>query len=713
MAEIKLNDINSAMETFLKKADEVKLKKKDLMDNMPQLLQAIKMFDRLQELYNSVTDKDSPRAKNYFNLAQQIASINEGWQNAHQQVSREAFLADKEGAGFPNRLSKEESEQLKKLMQSSKLKDFVEFLDMESPQTYEKFKGIVLQEAESMVGTKVVQDALRDYYLATSSDISKSNLSLREWLSVKLADFIENINKDSEDDSDKSSGKKSVRASAEDETLVQDEEERQEKVKTDQAVAEIVKTSGKIDAALRKREPEKSKTKVKVKSKPWKAPKGTWMGDLMQLLKWGGYLAGGVAAMAAMLPGITKAINYFKETYKEGEEQKKVLFAKWDEVIERVKARQEEDLKRLSDKEAMERGMRERMKLFTQLPGVADFFGGNLSKDKVSALDAYMTKPKEERESLKSFFANTFGNLTGAQKKILTALINGDEIVDADLPFLRDKVRSGELGRTILTVPDRLLNPKTPEDYAQLGVLKAEYNRKAQLAQMAYLTPMDEDVFKNKDDSFEMRTRALVFNLIDKPGETISKLFSQRRAKNTNFANQFVGLPEGFLKMSPDEQARFLVENRSSDLWDRFSRYGISDEDPLSVIGSTDPGLQEYLLGETFERNRSAARKRYPNIVAAQEAGSFEAMQKALSQDSFLGKHEEFWQFQHPEVRDRIARELLRTQDMGSEEAYFQNVNERMGRQVGTIAPQTVVNNYSTTQFNSYEVTDKTQDGIN
>lgn len=713
MAEIKLNDINSAMETFLKKADEVKLKKKDLMDNMPQLLQAIKMFDRLQELYNSVTDKDSPRAKNYFNLAQQIASINEGWQNAHQQVSREAFLADKEGAGFPNRLSKEESEQLRKLMQSSKLKDFVEFLDMESPQTYEKFKGIVLQEAESMVGTKIVQDALRDYYLATSSDISKSNLSLREWLSVKLADFIENINKDSEDDSDKSSGKKSVRVSAEDETLVQDEEERQEKVKTDQAVAEIVKTSGKIDSALRKREPEKSKTKVKVKSKPWKAPKGTWMGDLMQLLKWGGYLAGGVAAMAAMLPGITKAINYFKETYKEGEEQKKVLFAKWDEVIERVKARQEEDLKRLSDKEAMERGMRERMKLFTQLPGVSDFFGGNLSKDKVSALDAYMTKPKEERESLKSFFANTFGNLTGAQKKILTALINGDEIVDADLPFLRDKVRSGELGRTILTVPDRLLNPKTPEDYAQLGVLKAEYNRKAQLAQMAYLTPMDEDVFKNKDDSFEMRTRALVDELTKRPGKTISKLFAQRRAKNTNFANQFVGLTEGFLKMSPDEQARFLVENRSSDLWNRFSRYGISDEDPLSVIGSTDPGLQEYLLGETFERNRDAARKRYPNIVAAQEAGSFEAMQKALSQDSFLGKHEAFWQFQHPEVRDRIARELLRTQDMGSEEAYFQNVNERMGRQVGTITPQTVVNNYSTTQFNSYEMTDKTQDGIN
>lgn len=710
MAEIKLNDINSAMETFLKKADEVKLKKKDLMDNMPQLLEAIKMFDRLQQLYNSVSDKDSPRAKNYFNLAQQIASINEGWQNAHQQVSREAFLADKDGAGFPNRLSKEESEQLRKLMQSSKLKDFVEFLDMESPQTYEKFKGIVLQEAESMVGTKVVQDALRDYYLATSHDISKSNLSLREWLSVKLADFIESINKDAEEEPEKSS--KRVYA-AEDETLVKDEEERQEKVKTDQAVAEIVKTSGSIDAALKKKEPEKSQTKVKVKSKPWKAPKGTWMGDLVQLLKWAGYLAGGVAAVAGLIPGITKAINYFKDTYKEGEEQKKVLFAKWDEVIERVKARQEEDLNRLSDKEAMERGMRERMQIFTQLPGVAEFFGGNLSKDKVSAIDAYMTKPKEERESLKSFFANTFGSLTGAQKKILTALINGEDIADADLPFLRDKVMSGELGRTILTVPDKLINPQTPEDYAQLGVLKAEYNRKAQLVQMAYKTPENEDVFGNKNDSFEMRTRALVDELTKRPGRTIRKLFEKRRATNNNFQNYYAGLPDGFMDLSPDEQAKFLIESGYSDLWKRFSRYGLSVEDPLSVIGSTDPGVQEYLLGEVFEKNREVARKRYPNIVAAQESGSFAQMQKAIASDMFLGKSPQYWEFEDTAKRDRLARELLRTKDFGNEEAYFQNINERVGAQTGTIAPTTVVNNYSTTQFNSYELTDKTQDGAN
>lgn len=84
--------------------------------------------------------------------------------------------------------------------------------------------------------------------------------------------------------------------------------------------------------------------------------------------------------MAAMIPGITKAINYFKETYKEGEEQKKVLFTKWDEVIERVKARQEEDLKRLSDKEAMERGMRERMKLFTNCRVLLISLVGNFLK---------------------------------------------------------------------------------------------------------------------------------------------------------------------------------------------------------------------------------------------------------------------------------------------------------------------------------------------
>lgn len=708
MAEIKLNDINSAMDSFLKKADEVKLRKKDLMDNMPQLLQAIKMFDRLQELYNSVSDKDSPRAKNYFNLAQQIASINEGWQNAHQQISREAFLADREGAGSPNRLSKEESEQLRKLMQSSKLKDFVEFLDMESPQTYEKFKGIVLQEAESTVGTKVVQDALRDYYLATSHDISKSNLSLREWLSVKLADFVESINKDAEEESkDKPKGKPFS-----DDTLVQDEEERQEKVKTDQAVAEIVKTSGKIDSALRKKEPEKSQTKVKVKSKPWKAPKGTWMGDLVQLLKWAGYLAGGVAAVAGLIPGITKAINYFKETYKEGEEQKKVLFAKWDEVIERVKARQEEDLARLSDKDAMARGMRERMQIFTQLPGVEELFGGKLTKDKVSELDAYMTKPKEERESLKTFFANTFGNLTRTQKRILTALINGDEIVDADLPFLRDKVRSGEFGRTILTVPDRLINPQTPEDYAQLGVLKAEYNRKAQLAQMAYPTPMEEDLWGDREERFGLRVHNRINQLFDDPLKFLATARDVNKAKNYNFFTPAV-LPEGFSDMTPDEQSRYLIENKYEDLWYRFDRYGISKEDPLSVVGSTDPGAAEYLLGEIFERNRDRARKRYPNIVAAQESGSFEQMQRAIASDKLLGKSPQYWEFEDPNTRDRLARELLRTKDFGSEEAYFQNINERIGHRTGTIAPTTVVNNYSTTQFNSYELTDKTQVGEN
>ena len=131
------------------------------------------------------------------------------------------------------------------------------------------------------------------------------------------------------------------------------------------------------------------------------------------------------------------------------------------------------------------------------------------------------------------------------------------------------------------------------------------------------------------------------------------------------------------------------------------------------MVGSTDPGVQEYLLGEVFEKNREVARKRYPNIVAAQESGSFAQMQKAISSDMFLGKSPQYWEFEDTAKRDRLARELLRTKDFGNEEAYFQNINERVGAQTGTIAPTTVVNNYSTTQFNSYELTDKTQDGAN
>lgn len=677
MAEIKLNDINSAMETFLKKADEVKLKKKDLMDNMPQLLQAIKMFDRLQELYNSVTDKDSPRAKNYFNLAQQIASINEGWQNAHQQVSREAFLADKEGAGFPNRLSKEESEQLRKLMQSSKLKDFVEFLDMESPQTYEKFKGIVLQEAESMVGTKIVQDALRDYYLATSHDISKSNLSLREWLSVKLAEFVESINKDSEEeDTDKPKGK-----ATSDNTLVQDEEERQEKVKTDQAVAEIVKTSGKIDSALRKKEPEKSQTKVKVKSKPWKAPKGTWMGDLVQLLKWAGYLAGGIAAVA----GVS---NLIVDQIKKAREQQDLLKRNLDEYIKERRVDKARAEGAVTDKEAASKHMD---KMISDLRETR-LLPKNVSSEDISMFQSWATMPGSKK-GLRNWIAEHIGSEDPEYLAILEAIARKQST--AFVP------RKGNSAPYSIWVDPNIPDPESPISNAAMYTYGVEAKRR----QVAWGTVQR----KQWDSKYDAKNWGaarytgvpFVFEGIRAGGAAVRNWFADTYGDLDS---------EQLAKMSNSELERYALEANQKRWEKQLLRDGnikYVDYDPQYGVGTIN-GVPDVVIGEVIYNSKGRDLAKLRN---AQKSGDprqvYDALKQTVNWRNRIGSFEE---------EQKLIKDILDYKDWGSDEGFVQNTKDRTKyydpsgerRQ-----PQTIVNNYSTTQFNSYELTDKTQVGEN
>lgn len=677
MAEIKLNDINSAMDSFLKKADEVKLRKKDLMDNMPQLLQAIKMFDRLQELYNSVSDKDSPRAKNYFNLAQQIASINEGWQNAHQQISREAFLADREGAGFPNRLSKEESEQLRNLMQSSKLKDFVEFLDMESPQTYEKFKGIVLQEAESMVGTKVVQDALRDYYLATSHDISKSNLSLREWLSVKLAEFVESINKDSEEeDTDKPKGK-----ATSDDTLVQDEEERQEKVKTDQAVAEIVKTSGKIDSALRKKEPEKSQTKVKVKSKPWKAPKGTWMGDLVQLLKWAGYLAGGIAAVA----GVS---NLIVDQIKKAREQQDLLKRNLDEYIKERRADQARAEGAVTDKEAASKHMD---KMISDLRETR-LLPKNVSSEDISLFQSWATMPGSKK-GLRNWIAEHIGSEDPEYLAILEAIARKQST--AFVP------RKGNSAPYSIWVDPNIPDPESPISNAAMYTYGVEAKRR----QVAWGTVQR----KQWDSKYDAKNWGaarytgvpFVFEGIRAGGAAVRNWFADTYGDLDS---------EQLAKMSNSELERYALEANQKRWEKQLLRDGYIKDvnyDPQYSVGTMN-GVPDVVVGEVIYNSKGRDLAKLRN---AQKSGDPRQVYDALKQTVYwrnrIGSFEE---------EQKLIKDILDYKDWGSDEGFVQNTKDRTKyydpsgerRQ-----PQTIVNNYSTTQFNSYELTDKTQVGEN
>lgn len=647
------------------------------MDNMPQLLQAIKMFDRLQELYNSVSDKDSPRAKNYFNLAQQIASINEGWQNAHQQISREAFLADREGAGFPNRLSKEESEQLRKLMQSSKLKDFVEFLDMESPQTYEKFKGIVLQEAESMVGTKVVQDALRDYYLATSHDISKSNLSLREWLSVKLAEFVESINKDSEEeDTDKPKGK-----ATSDDTLVQDEEERQEKVKTDQAVAEIVKTSGKIDSALRKKEPEKSQTKVKVKSKPWKAPKGTWMGDLVQLLKWAGYLAGGIAAVA----GVS---NLIVDQIKKAREQQDLLKRNLDEYIKERRADQARAEGAVTDKEAASKHMD---KMISDLRETR-LLPKNVSSEDISLFQSWATMPGSKK-GLRNWIAEHIGSEDPEYLAILEAIARKQST--AFVP------RKGNSAPYSIWVDPNIPDPESPISNAAMYTYGVEAKRR----QVAWGTVQR----KQWDSKYDAKNWGaarytgvpFVFEGIRAGGAAVRNWFADTYGDLDS---------EQLAKMSNSDLERYALEANQKRWEKQLLRDGYIKDvnyDPQYSVGTMN-GVPDVVVGEVIYNSKGRDLAKLRN---AQKSGDPRQVYDALKQTVYwrnrIGSFEE---------EQKLIKDILDYKDWGSDEGFVQNTKDRTKyydpsgerRQ-----PQTIVNNYSTTQFNSYELTDKTQVGEN
>lgn len=693
MAEIKLNDINSAMDSFLKKADEVKLRKKDLMDNMPQLLQAIKMFDRLQELYNSVSDKDSPRAKNYFNLAQQIASINEGWQNAHQQVSREAFLADREGAGYPDRLSKEESEQLRKLMQSSKLKDFVEFLDMESPQTYEKFKGVVLQEAESMVGTKVVQDALRDYYLATSHDISKSNLSLREWLSVKLAEFVESINKDSEEeDTDKPKGK-----ATSDDTLVQDEEERQEKVKTDQAVAEIVKTSGKIDSALRKKEPEKSQTKVKVKSKPWKAPKGTWMGDLVQLLKWAGYLAGGIAAVA----GIAKVAKDYIDGKKESKEKVDKAFEAYLKGKENVK---EKELTKLDDPESAGRYIKETLAELRNRKDSKEL-GLNFSKSTIDGASALLANDSRDSSMIEDFIASIESSASPAEIAIIRALLYGldtatwvDNGVKKSIP-MSGRVFGSELSDEEAAARLPQIAAENRKGVVDTSIARPRWvqNRGTEYMKMMwnYATNPKTSGWDKFTTGFSLATTAAPAALVD----VVSW------GRNALVAGDDVKLPDEWYSWSQSEREKWVATNSAMlrKLARRYRNYGVSDAKFLDLEGNVDPGVSENLIGEIVSSGK--LKKELPNVTRVQKSGNLSEMIAAMNSDSYRGRSD--WKLGDPDS-ERSAFHLMSYKDMGSDVEYKRNLDFE-SKYKGTSS----INNISNTVYYVQEITDRTQVGEN
>lgn len=171
-AKVNIDYVSQSLSELLQKADEFNIKKQSLTANIAEIQKAIPLFERLISLYESIPDANSPRAKNYLRIAQQIASRNDGgWQGARDDLASEARLADRENA--KNRLSDSEAEQVGKYIRSSKLADFVMEFDVENLDRFKKFKELIAAITDEGAGLSRkdaqtrrvanIRDILREY----------------------------------------------------------------------------------------------------------------------------------------------------------------------------------------------------------------------------------------------------------------------------------------------------------------------------------------------------------------------------------------------------------------------------------------------------------------------------------------------------------------------------------------------------------------------
>lgn len=643
MAEIKLNDINNAMDSFLKKADQVKIKKKELMDNMPQLLEAIKMFDRLKSLYESIQDRNSPRAKNYYSLAQQIASINEGWQNADSTVSREAFLADRDGAGYPNRLNKQESETLKRLMISSKLKNFVEYLDMDSPDRYEFFKNLVLSENENS---------------------KRANMPMRSWVSSRVSKYVGDV----------------AASDLPKDSLVSQEERRQNRTKIDEAVSDIEKTTKAIEVTIRdKKDPEAKKDKVSVKTKSWKAPKGTWLGDLQQLLKWAGMLVGTVGAVAgasSLIAGeIRKAVDYQKE-----------LKSKLDDYIQDRRDNKERDEAALTDKEAAGAHMD---KLLSRLKE-EQILPENVTSDTITLFKSWAVNP-ETSKSLRKLMASIVGE-DPRHLTILEAIARGQ--TTAVVP------RTGTAGPSFnlvdVSVPDENMSS------AQLYTRSVEAKRRQVALSMIYRPQWRTD-YTTVDPSLPYA------NDINK-GVVGANLLSWIRNKNAGVYGDLdieqvnsmstSDLESYALRVNQKRWEQSLLKGSINSIdYDPSYSVGVPVGSPGASLGAPDTAIGEIIYNST---KRGLAKLRQ-----AQKSGDRRQVYEALKNTRGLGDNIGSY-----EDSQSMIDEVLSYRDWGTDEGFIQNSATRtkyydpsgMRREA-----QTTINQVSQTHFNTYEVTESSQ----
>lgn len=699
MAGAKLPEINSMMDDFLNKADKVSFKKQDLMDNLGRLKEAIKMFERLIELQKSVGDPNSPRAIQYYKLAQQIASINEGWRNAQAQLSREATLADRD-PGHPDRLSESEREKLKSLMLSSKLKNFVEYLDADSPERFELLKSMVnmqsktidrrapslsdLKDSRPVVDHDLIKKDVKESVgalLKEHSDLAEARADqrdkdLRVYFSEVLLNYYNAIS-----DLVSSSVVKS-----EDNDLIQKEEERQKTSTEQEAYAEVVKTSKEVSAYIKDSDSEPKKTtRYKITEEKGKNKRGTsWWDDFKEVLKWGMLLAGGMAAVAGVASILGKSFESFKERGKESlKEVEKALKSYMDRKAEGLEA----SISRL-DKDSVPDAaadMKARIEALQNNPNMK----GMVPKFDENTMTLMGAIRATGNTKLADHFIKLFmGDNTKAEVAVARALLEGKDTAE-----WRDRGEAFSVPLSPRIKTDDLTEEQLAQRYvdtvdeARQNVINASTMRGLGM----FMSPSESDAYYQDIVDSGGGTLALLGGRI---GQGLNATFRGIRAGRT------MNLPDNWDSMTPSEKENYLLSNKKfiRAMDDKLYQRGSLLWDPANVEGVPAAYLSDLQVGEIITNPLAKkSRDMYPGLAEAIQSGDLKSVIQALNRSYFGGKS---WSMDNPEDVYR-AKVIMNTKDWGSSDTeYYKSVNEGMryfGREeVQPPVQQTIINNYTT-----------------
>lgn len=322
MAKVDLERVNEAMDSFLKKAEAVNLRRRDIVENLPQLLSAIRMFERLEELMSGV-EENSQRFKVYLDLAQSIASKGENYKVAKGLTEREAYLADKVPKGS-DRLSYDEVSELLKLIRSSKLEKFVEFIDAESPGDFQRFRELVVEEA-SESASKAVKAALEEYRNSGQGlgSVSRKSSTISDFLTNRVTgyqDFVGDSNIGTAYLPSKGRG------------LGSKEEYRQAETREEEKSEAVISASDAIKDFIYNYTPPKDEKNIEVKIEKGSKEEEDSESSLWSTLKTVGLIAGVISAGSFLINKFGKIlddISSLREVIDEMEEAKEEYSAEF------------------------------------------------------------------------------------------------------------------------------------------------------------------------------------------------------------------------------------------------------------------------------------------------------------------------------------------------------------------------------------------------